>query len=288
MTRDNTDSSPEPDHSAEYKQMDSLEQARMSIMEHLAELRIRLIYAIAWFLVGCLIAWVFRNQLFAFLTAPLEYAAAAGASPDVEANAAQIHHKDLAEPFFVFLKIAGLAGAFIASPGILYQVWKFIAPGLYDSERKMVIPFVLLATLFFFGGAAFCFYLVMPYGYSFLLTFSAGVSEPQLMMQEYFQIASKLLIGFGLIFELPVFSMFLSALGVIDHRTLLTYWRVSIVGAFLMAAIFTPPDIMTQAMMAGPLIILYGLSIGVAWLFARRREKQKENEEGLDDGEGEE
>jgi sec-independent protein translocase protein TatC len=260
---DSADPQTEAPGGAEETGRDEMRDGEMSLMEHLADLRIRIIYSAAWFLVGCIIAWNFRETLFLFMKAPLELGADS-------ADAATIHHKDLAEPFFVFLKITGVAGTFLALPGILYNVWKFIAPGLYKDEKRLAIPFVIMATGFFVGGAAFCYYMVLPFGYNVLLEFAAGVSSPQLMMQEYFQITSKLLLGFGLIFELPVFSMFFSALGVITHRTLLQYWRFAMVGAFLMAAIFTPPDILTQLMMAGPLVILYGLSIAIAWFFTRR------------------
>jgi len=168
-----------------------------------------------------------------------------------------------------------VGGAILAAPAILYHIWKFIAPGLYPSEKRLVAPFVFFATVFFFIGAAFCYLVVLPFGYQFLLEFT-DISDPQIMMSEYFSTTTKLLFGFGLIFELPVFSMFLSALGVITHRTLLKYWRIAVVSAFLMAALFTPPDILTQSMMAGPLLLLYGLSIGVAWIFTRRRKRDDE------------
>ncbi|MFB6350797.1 MAG: twin-arginine translocase subunit TatC, partial [Bradymonadaceae bacterium] len=239
--------------------------AKMGLLEHLAELRQRLIYAIAWIIVGFVVAWFFHDQLFQWMLVPLQQGA-----PEIEA--AQMHHKDLAEPIYVFLKLSLLAGAFLAAPGILYNIWKFIAPGLYDSERKLVWPFVIFGTLFFLIGASFCYFIVLPYGYNFLLLFSEQVSDPQLMMAEYFSITTKLMFGFGLIFELPVFSMFLSILGVINHRTLLNYWRYAIVVAFLMAALLTPPDIITQSMMAGPLMVLYGLSILVAWVFWKDEE----------------
>lgn len=245
--------------------MESLDEAKMGLLEHLAELRQRLIYSIAWLLVGFIAAWFVHEQLFEWMLIPLQQ----GADGVSQAQAAQMHHKDLAEPIYVFLKLSLLAGAFLAAPGILYNIWKFIAPGLYDSERKLVWPFVIMGTTFFLLGASFCYFIVLPYGYNFLLTFSEPVSDPQLMMAEYFAITTKLMFGFGVIFELPVFSMFLSILGVITHKTLLHYWRYAIVIAFLMAALLTPPDIITQSMMAGPLVVLYALSIFVAWIFSK-------------------
>ena len=266
---DSSETSSETEPGADHRAMDSLDEARMGILEHIAELRTRVVYSIIWLAIGFVVAWFWHDFLFQILLVPLEEGAP-------RAQAAQMHHKDLAEPIFVFLKVSFLAGAFIAAPGILYNIWKFIAPGLYDSEKKLAVPFVLLGTLFFFAGASFCYFIVLPFGYNFLLDFSASVSEPQLMMAEYFAITTKLLLGFGVIFELPVFSMFLTLIGVITHKTLLRFWRYAIVIAFLMAALFTPPDIVTQAMMAGPLIVLYGLSVLVAWIFSSTDEDEEE------------
>jgi sec-independent protein translocase protein TatC len=248
---------PEPNSTPE-----SLEQTKMSLLEHLAELRVRLIYALAAVLIGTVICWTWADELFRFLLMPLHTAA-----PNAEL--AQIHHKDLAEPFFALLKTAIMGGIFISLPVILYQVWAFVAPGLYDRERKMAIPFVFFATLCFVGGAAFCFFLVLPAGYGFLLEFGASISEAQLMVQEYYALTIKLLLVFGLTFELPVVAVFLSALGVIDHRTLARYWRVAVVGAFVAGAFLTPADPMTQCLLAVPLVLLYGVSIGMAWVVSR-------------------
>lgn len=265
--------------SADHSSMDSLDEARMGLLEHLGELRLRLVHSIIWLIAGFCIAWFWHEELFRFLLVPLEIGAEGLADPttgEAVDRLDDMHHKDLAEPIFVFLKISVLAGAFIGAPGILYNIWKFIAPGLYQSEKKLAFPFVLLATFFFFLGAAFCYGIVLPYGYNFLLGFSTGVSDPQLMMSEYFTITTKLLFGFGVIFELPVFSMFLSIIGVITHKHLIAFWRYALVLSFLMAALFTPPDIITQAMMAGPLMVLYGLSIIVAWFFSKDDEETED------------
>ncbi len=253
-------------------QPESLQEARMSIIEHLAALRTRLLYSLVWLGIGFVFSWFFREPLFDFLLEPLRIGA------ETTELAADIHHKDLAEPIFVFLKMCFLTGVFAGAPGIFYNIWKFIAPALYKDEKRIAIPFVVAATVFFFGGGAFCYYVVLPHGYNFLLQFSADISQPELMMQEYFAITTKLLFGFAVIFELPVFSTFLSAIGVITHRTLLRYWRVAVVGAFAMAALFTPPDVITQGMMAGPLVVLYGLSVFSAWLFSRGEETPTERE----------
>lgn len=236
----------------------------MSIIEHLGELRTRLLYSLIAIAVGCVIGWIWGEQVLTFLKVPL-------IESGMELETTDIHHKGLAEPFYVMLKISLLAGVFMASPYVLYQAWKFVAPGLYADEKKVALPFVFVGTIFFFGGAAFCYYGVLPFGYRFLLEFGMNVSKPELMLEEYISLTTKLMFVFGAVFELPVFAMFLSALGVIDHNTLLKYWRGAVVGSFVLGAFLTPADPMTMMLLAVPLVVLYFLSVGVAWIFARRR-----------------
>lgn len=248
--------------------MDPYAEARMTVLEHLSELRRRVVYALIAVVIGFAISWIWVEALFDFLLEPLRTATQ-------DAELSQMHHKDLAEPFFALLKTAIFSGVFLAAPALLYQIWAFIAPGLYENEKKLAIPFVLLATFFFLIGTSFCFFLVMPYGYKFLLDFSATVSQPELMMNEYLTLTTKLLLGFGFIFEMPVFSMFLSSIGVLTHRHLLKFWRYSVVIAFIISAMLTPPDVVTQTMMAVPLVFLYFVSVGVAYFFTTRREKRE-------------
>jgi sec-independent protein translocase protein TatC len=244
---------------------------RMTVLEHLRELRTRLMQALGAVFLGFCLSWWQAEWVFnEILMQPLIMA-----SPEM----AQMHHKDLAEPFFVLLKTAIFCGIFLAMPFIFWQVWQFIAPGLYANEKRAAIPFVFLSSGFFVLGSGFCHSIVMPYGYLFLLNFSTGVSQPELMMNEYLALTTKLLLGFGIVFELPVFAMFLSMVGLITHRTLLKYWRHSTVIAFVVAAMLTPPDIVTQTMMAVPLIVLYFLSIGVAYFFTIRRERREAAQE---------
>ena len=245
-----------------------LDDVRMSFLAHLAELRRRLLIALAAVLIAFLGAWHFRIELFHFLQQPLLAAAP-------EAQMATLHQQDLAEVFFTLLKTAGLAAIFAASPVILYQIWKFVAPGLYPNERRAVIPFLTLGTFFFFLGAAFCYYIVIPLGYQFLYDFSAPVADPVLMIQAYFSLTIKLLLAFGIVFELPVVTMFLSAVGLLTHRALIKQWRIAVVVAFIIAAMLTPPDVITQALLAGPMILLYMLSIAIAYFFTKRRERRE-------------
>lgn len=252
--------------------VDPYRDIRMTVLEHLGELRTRVMKALVAFAVGFAISWTWVEQLFLLLQRPLQEAAP-------EAALAQMHHKDLSEPFFVLLKTAMFGGLFLAIPVILYQLWQFIAPGLYPNEKKAVMPFVALSYLFFIVGSAFAFIFVLPKGYEFLLNFSADISQPELMMSEYLAITTKMLIGFGAIFQLPVVSMFLSQIGILTHRHLIKFWRYSVVLSFVVAALLTPPDVVTQILMAVPLCILYFLSIGIAWYFTTRRERKAALEE---------
>lgn len=247
------------------------EEGQMTLFEHLTELRKRLVYSLIAVAGGFAVSWTWAEEIFKFILVPLEKAAPAK-------GMSTIHYQDLTEPFFTLIKTSLTAGIFIAIPVILYQIWKFIAPALYENEKRLAIPFVVLATLFFFGGASFCYYFVMPYGFNFLFKFSAGFSTPTLMISKHYSLATRLLLAFGAVFELPVVSMFLSAMGVITHHTLIKYWRISVVCAFIFAAILTPPDVGTQIAMAIPLIILYGISIIVAYFFTKRHEKRRAKE----------
>lgn len=252
--------------------IDPYAEARMTVLEHLSELRKRVIYAFIFVFAGFAISWMFREQLFEFLMAPLR-------ETDVDTALTEMHHKDLAEPFFALLKASIFGGVVLAAPALIYQVWAFIAPALYPEEKKFAVPFVGFASMFFFVGSGFCYYLVMPFGYKFLLGFTE-VSTPELMMNEYLALTTKLLLGFGFIFELPVFTALLAQVGLVTHVHLIKFWRYSIVIAFIVAAMLTPPDVITQSMMAGPLILLYTISIGVAYVITKsKRERREEQEE---------
>lgn len=253
---------------------DPYADARMSVFEHLRELRVRFLKSFVAIAVGFGICWTWAEPLFQFLLIPLQNAAP-------EAELAQMHHKDLAEPFFVLLKTSILGGVFIALPVVIFQLWSFVSPGLYDHEKKTLLPFMVSSFFFFLLGSTFCFVVVMPQGYEFLLGFSETVSQPELMMSEYLGLTSKLLIGFGIIFQLPIVTSFMAKVGLITHRHLITYWRHSVVASFIVAAILTPPDVVTQVLMAVPLCVLYFLSIGVAWYFTRQNERKAARESAM-------
>ncbi len=235
----------------------------MPLTAHLEELRWRIIKALAAVavaFVGCY--WV-SDRVFALLTEPL---VATGQEH------VQLIGTGVTEAFFTRLKVSLIAGIFVASPCIFYQAWRFVAPGLYERERRTALPFVAAATFFFLTGAVFCYVVVFPVGYAFFLEEyqTIGVA-PQIRISEYLAFASRTLLGFGLTFELPVVTFFLARVGAVTHRTLLHWFRYAIVAIFIVAAVLTPgPDVASQMLMAVPLLLLYLLSIGVAYVFGRR------------------
>jgi sec-independent protein translocase protein TatC len=163
--------------------------------------------------------------------------------------------------FFVALKVSFFAGLFFALPIILWQLWLFIAPGLYDNEKKMVIPFVVGGSVMFTIGVLFAYYVVTPFGFQFLITFGSFLYTPLINIEDYVGFFTKILLGFGIAFELPIVAAFLGMLGLITDKTLIRFFKYAIVAIFILAALLTPPDVLTQVLMATPLIVLYGISI---------------------------
>jgi sec-independent protein translocase protein TatC len=176
------------------------------------------------------------------------------------------------EAWILKLKVSVVAGAFLMAPALFHQLWLFIAPGLYVHERRMVLPFILLSTTLFVGGAIFCYLSVLPLSYAFFHDEfrSIGVT-PTIRIGDHISMTITTLVGFGAVFELPLITYFLARIGVVDHTVLLRFFRHAVVGIFLIAAIITPPDVFTQFLMAVPLTILYTISIGIAYLVTKRR-----------------
>jgi sec-independent protein translocase protein TatC len=235
---------------------------RMPLTAHLEELRTRLIWAILAIAVGALACWVVIAQLVAFLLAPLE---------QLRPAESLVIGTGLTEAFFTKLKVAVIGGIFLSSPVVFYQAWKFVAPGLYERERRVALPFSIAASFFFVAGAAFCYWLVFPVAFEFFLKEfgSIGVAA-QIRISEYLTFASRMLLAFGITFELPVATFFLARVGLVTHRTLIDWWRYAVVVIFVVAAVLTPgPDMASQFLMAAPLLALYVLSIGVAYMVAR-------------------
>ena len=239
---------------------------KLSFLEHLEELRFRLIRCLVAILISFSLCSIFAKNIFAFLAKPIKAV--------LPPNSSLIFTSPT-EALVIYLKSALIASLFVASPFVLYQLWKFISPGLYDSEKKYVIPFVVTSSILFIGGALFGYFFVFPPAFKFLLTnFASDLIRPLPSMKEYFSLTTKLLLAFGLIFETPVFFFFLSKIGLVNYRMLLKFQKYAIVLAFFLGAILTPgPDVFSQFLMAIPLLILYEASIFITWLFGKKENK---------------
>lgn len=222
---------------------------------HLVELRKRLGISIGVLIVMFFVCFTFWQPLLAWMLEPLKM---------VLPEDSNVIFTKLQEPFFTALKVSFFASFIISLPIIFWQFWLFVAPGLYENEKKLVIPFVTFATIMFIMGASFCYYVVIPLGFEFLVNFGGELFTALPSIGEYVGFFTKLLFGFGIAFELPVITFFLAKIGLVDDQTLKSFFRYAIVIIFLVASLLTPPDILTQFLMAGPLIILYGVSILVA------------------------
>jgi len=239
------------------------------IKPHIAELRSRLIKIVIIYFIFFLIAFIFWKDIFAWMSAPLLEAL------KMEKNS-HIIFTGLAEPFFTAVKISLFAGFFFSLPFILYQVWAFVAPGLYEHEKKLIIPFVFWGTIMFILGAAFAYYIVFPVGFKVLVTFGGSEFTAMPRISEYVSFFGKLMLGFGIAFEMPVVTYFLAKLGLVTDKTLKDFARYAIVVIFIVAAVLTPPDLFSQLAMALPLLILYGVSILIAKMVNPEKE-EKEN-----------
>jgi sec-independent protein translocase protein TatC len=185
--------------------------------------------------------------------------------------------------FFVALKVSFFAGILLAMPVVLWQLWLFIAPGLYEHEKKMVLPFVVGGSVMFLVGVLFAYYIVTPFGFQFLITFGSFLYTPLINIEDYVGFFTKIMLGFGIAFELPVVAYFLALLGLITDRTLKDFFKYAVVIIFLLAALLTPPDVLTQLLMAGPLILLYGLSILIVrWVNPEKPDDEEEDEDEED------
>jgi len=250
------------------------EDEKLPFTSHLEELRKRLITCFIAVGVGFVVSFGFKEWLFKILVYPLI---------NVMKQGETLIYTGLPEAFFTYLKVSFLTGLILASPIILYEFWMFVAPGLYKNERRMMTPIVLLSTLFFVGGSLFGYFFVFPWGFKFFLGFATDTIRPLPSMKEYFGFSAKLLLAFGLVFELPLVLTFLARLGVVSVEFLKKNRKYAILLIFTGAAILTPPDVITQILMAVPLMALYEISIIGARVFGKKKAKE-EKSETVEDG----
>ncbi|TNE87446.1 MAG: twin-arginine translocase subunit TatC [Deltaproteobacteria bacterium] len=273
--------------------VDEVEQHRMPLLEHLKELRNRLVISIIALIIGMLISLAYTEWLYAMLTAPVRQVLDSGIEyPEADALYAQLSapirtalaNAGLAtderikgtlaitssplEGMYTYLRVGLVGGAVLASPVMAYQAWGFIAPGLYASERKVVLPLTFASTFLFLSGAMFAYAVIFPVAFPFF--FAVLDAQPMLSIDGYLSTIVRILLAFGLCFQLPVATWFLARMGLIDAKDMIVGFRYAIVAVFVVAAIITPPDILTQILLGVPMVILYAVGIVVAWVWSTK------------------
>jgi len=246
---------------------------------HLVELRKRLGISVGSLIVMFFVMFFFHEPILNWMVEPLNTALLEVGKKSVHAADGMITTSQVGGAFFVALKVSFFAAIMGALPIILSQIWAFIAPGLYSSEKKMVIPFVVGGTTMFAIGVLFAYYVVTPFGFDFLITFGSFKFTPLINIEDYVGFFTKIMFGFGLAFQLPVFAYFLALLGLVNDKQMIAFFKYAIVIIFIVAALLTPPDVLTQMLMAGPLIILYGVSILIVRMVNPAEDDTEEDEE---------
>jgi sec-independent protein translocase protein TatC len=239
------------------------ELPRMTFLDHLEELRKRLVVSLIAIVVGFFACWTFAENIFAYLQAPLAEFLPPGD---------KLAYTRLTAPFFLYMKVAFFTGLFVASPVILFQLWLFIAPGLYKKERRLAAPFIIFGTLFFVLGGYFGYRFLLPATCSFFV--ETGKEFKQMVtVDDYFSFASTIIMACGIVFETPIIIFFLARLGIVTPAFLLQKFKYAVVLSFVISAVVTPtPDMVTQSALAIPMILLYLIGVGVAFLFGKKVE----------------
>ena len=241
------------------------DDVQLSLRDHLLELRQRLKWAVLSLLAGFCASYYWSQQIFHFLMRPIF-----AALPEGEKA---LHFSSSIEPFMIYLKVGLYAGIFVASPLIFWQIWLFVAPGLYRRERRKIVPFVAAATLFFVGGAVFCYIVILPPAFQFLINSAGPDIKPVLMMDDQLGLVMMMLLAFGIVFELPLILTLLAMLGIVDYKFLAKYRRHAIVINVIVAAFVTPTgDPFNLALMAVPMLLCYELGILGAWIFGKKKD----------------
>jgi sec-independent protein translocase protein TatC len=237
---------------------------KMSFLDHLDELRRRLIWALAVVVIGFGIAIAFYQQLFDFVMDPMQAMLPAGQ---------KMIYTEPTEALMLYVKIAVIAGLLIASPGVMSQVWLFVAPGLYSHEKKLAVPFVLLSSAFFIGGAAFAHYIVFPITFKFFASFASDAITFMPRIEPAFGLYMKLVLIFGFVFQMPTVVLLLARLGIITAGFLWRNFKYAVLIIFIVGAALSPgTDPVGQVVMAGPMVVLYLISIAFAWMFGKKRQ----------------
>jgi sec-independent protein translocase protein TatC len=246
----------------------------MGFLQHLEELRQRLIKSVLFIIAGFAVCWNFHDRIWTWIQEPIVKALSANHFDTT------LVYTNPTEPFNIFLKVALIAGIFVSSPFVLYQVWAFIAPGLYRNEKRYVLPFMFSTVGLFVGGGLFGYYMVYPGALTFLIEFSKQL-KPMITIGEYLDLFMTIILGLGIVFEMPIIVFFLSLFGLVSAGWMWRNLRYSILVIFVVAAIITPTtDIMNMCVFAAPMIILYIVSIGIAFFVHPKRRNRKKVQEG--------
>lgn len=272
MSDGSQDKDPPADESKEPK----AEDGEMTIWEHLGELRSRMVKMILAFLVGGGVAWYYREKLLIIMATPYIRAWTEGG----HADPAKLHFSSPAAAFIAYIKVAAMGGVVLALPLILYQFWAFIAPGLYSREKKFAIPFVVSSYSLFGLGSWFGWRFAFPVAFKYLLSYAGNIGpmevDPTLMVDQYLEFVTHMLLAFGFAGELPILIFFLSVSGIVTFGQLWRFFRYFVVLSFVISAILTPPDPLSQLLLAVPLCTLYLASLGIAYVFGRGKDKDED------------
>jgi len=237
-----------------------VDDTQLPLTDHLAELRSRIFKILISWGIGFAICWNFSELIFGWMLQP--------ATEALGADGGTLQAIAPTEIFFTYLKSSLLAGFALALPVVFWQIWAFVSPGLYANEKKVAVPFVVISTVLFAAGASFGYFMVFPLVYKFFASFSSDFVESAWTMREVFSLTTRLFIAFGVGFELPVVVFFLSMSGIVEPRQFLSGLKYAVLLAFVLAAILTPPDVVSQVLLAGPLVVLYLLGVGAAFIFS--------------------
>ena len=243
---------------------------KLPLTAHLEELRKRLIYSFLAIGVAFALCYAFIKPIVEILMRPLVQVLPQGSTLVFTA---------VPDAFFTYLKAAFLAGIFFSSPFILYQIWAFVSPGLYHREKKYIFPYLIVSSVFFVGGALFCYYIVFPVVFRFFLSFASETIRPLPAIKDYLAFTIKLLLAFGLLFQWPALILFLARMGVVSSSILSRNRKYAVLVIFVAAAVLTPPDLVSQLLLAGPLLAMYEGSIWIAKFFGKKEEKAEKEEE---------
>jgi sec-independent protein translocase protein TatC len=242
----------------------------MTFLEHLEDLRKRIFYSAIAIFVTVIPCWIFSKTVYTILARPVTKYLPEGV---------KMAYTSLTAPFMLYMKVAFLTAIFVTSPFLFLQLWYFVAPGLYQKEKKYVVPFVLFTTIFFVLGALFGYFIVFPWACRFFLSLGSDFT-PVLTVDTYFSFSLRVLLGIALVFETPTLILFLSKLGLVTSRWMVKNFKYAVLAVFVIAAVITPtPDMVTQSIVAVPMLVLYGLGILIAFLFGKERKTRKEKKE---------